>query len=242
MLCEKNDLKLVLKSINHIVFDGKGFAYEDVKNEDVVTTLKRYGSEKLDGDTSNHRGMETLEYLIFDVYFTDATKPYLIEYMEELTKSIAYCGYGVVNGLDSYNKALRDGLNHFELELNNTPEYLFGEVENIFNKVNKVYLAKEGVTYNIVAMPSDGAIWRDSGVNCEGYCKVMYSELLDRKSLMSDSVLDNFVILNGFTLLSNCVGKGFVGKKFIAGDIEITYRNFKDMLFANIVDGGLEVE
>lgn len=38
-------LKLVLKSVNHLVFDGNGFKYEDVQNENVVTTLKRYGSE-----------------------------------------------------------------------------------------------------------------------------------------------------------------------------------------------------
>lgn len=41
MLCENKGLKIVLKSINHIVFDGVGFSYEDVKDSDVIEVLKR---------------------------------------------------------------------------------------------------------------------------------------------------------------------------------------------------------
>lgn len=236
-----NGLKLVLKSVNHLVFDGVGFKYEDVQNENVVDVLRRYGSEQVTFQNGNSlRGVETLEYYIFDVYFTDESKPYLAQLMSALKGSIDYCGYGIVNSVDSYNNAIENGLNKFELEVNNIPDYLFGEVENIFNKVDKVYLPKEGVTYNIVAMSDGSGIWREGSANCEGYCNVVYSEVLSTTALSSSSVIDNFVVLNGFTLLENCAKNKFLGA--IDDEKEITLAYFKALLFVCIYNGAFVVE
>lgn len=236
-----NGLKLVLKSVNHLVFDGKGFKYEDVQNENVVDVLKRYGSEYIPSQTNNSlRGVETLEYYIFDVYFTDESKPYLDKLMSDLKDSINCCGYGIVNSINSYNNAIENGLNRFELEINNICDYFYGEVANVFNKVDKVYLPKEGVTYNIVAMSSDSNIWREDGNNCEDYCNVLYSEILSTSTLSSNSKIDNFVVLNGYTLLQNCAKNKFVG--VLDDEKEITFAYFKAMLFACIVNGAFVVE
>lgn len=185
-------------------------------------------------------GIETLEYYIFDVYFTDESKPYLDLLMGDLEKSISYCGYGIINSVDSYNNALKNGLNSFELEINNLPDYLFGAVENIFKKVNKVHLSKDGVVYNIVAMGDGCSIWREDGVNSEGYCNVVYSEVLSTKTLSKCSEIDNYVVLNGYTLLQNCAKDKFVG--VLDDEKEIPFSYFKAILFANIVNGSFEVE
>lgn len=235
-----NGLKLVLKSVNHLVFDGVGFKYEDVQNENVVDVLKRYGSEQVTLQTGNSlRGVETLEYYIFDVHFTDESKPYLDKLMSDLKDSISNSGYGILNSIDSYNKAIENGLNKFELEVNNIPDYLFGEVENIFNKVDKVYLHKEGVTYNIVAMSEGCSIWREGENNCEGYCKVVHSEVLSTTTLSNSSVIDNFIVLNGFTLLENCAKNKFLGA--IDDEKEITLAYFKALLFVCIYNGAFIV-
>lgn len=185
--------------------------------------------------------METLEYLVFDVYFNNCSKEYLSNYIIELGKAIDYCGYGIVNGVDSYNNAISKGLNHFELEFNSNPDFNMGIVGDIFKDAGAIYVPKEGVTYTLMGMPKGSSIWREDGGNCEGYCKPLYSELLNRDGLLNITPLDNFVILNGFTLLFDCIGKHFVGSNYVVADREITYRNFKDILFANIVAESLIV-